>query len=34
MPSYKAEDLKLPKKFADKVLELEMELEHGKITVK
>jgi hypothetical protein len=29
MPTYKAEDLKLPKKFAEKVLELELEVDHG-----
>jgi hypothetical protein len=29
LPSYKAEDLKLPKKFAEKVLELELEVDHG-----
>ena len=34
LPSYKAEDLKLPKKFAEKVLELELEVDHGEITVK
>ena len=34
LPSYKAEDLKLPKKFAEKVLELELEVNHGQFTLK
>lgn len=34
IPSFKQEDLKLPKKFAEKVLELELELNHGQINVK
>lgn len=34
MPAYKAEDLRLPKKFAEQVLELEMEVEQSMFTVK
>lgn len=34
LPAYKAEDLKLPKKFAEQVLELEMNVEHNVFTIK
>lgn len=34
MPSYKLEDLKLPRKFAEKVLELEMEVNTGEFSLK
>lgn len=34
MPSYKPEDLKLPKKFAEKVVELEICIEQGNFSIK
>lgn len=34
IPAYKQEDLKLPRKFAEQVLELEMNVEHNVFTIK